>query len=117
MALLMLLLIGYALLLLLPPVAVGAWGLGAERNRHSVCGFFLFLGAWFLSFFLYKHGMSWAPELLGRQAGDVWAENGKRVITVSCAFWLAVMMGRVRAPRRLAVSAAGCVRPMLVAWG
>ena len=37
MALLMLLLIGYALLLLLPPVAVGAWGLGAERNRHSVC--------------------------------------------------------------------------------
>lgn len=36
MALLMLLLIGYALLLLLPPVAVGAWELGAERNRHSV---------------------------------------------------------------------------------
>lgn len=80
-----------------------------------MCGLFLFLGACFLSFFLYKHGMSWVPDLLERQAGDVWAENGKRVIAVSCAFWLAVMMGRVRAPRRLAASETGCVRPMQVA--
>lgn len=91
--LLVILVVVYRVALVLAPASVWAWGLGVRRSSAAPYLLPLFFGAYGLSFFLSKHGLSWSPEALGKELWEVLVGKGRTIVVLSCVSWLAVWAG------------------------